>query len=180
MDTAKRLYEALFLIDSAEAASDWDGINGLIKKILDRGEAEVISMKKWDDRRLAYEINKKTRGTYILVYFNADPSKITGIERDVRLSERIMRVLIIRGEKITKEDMERKTPLERVEAGEIPAESERQNRYEGGGDRGGRYEDRGGGRYEGGRGRYEGGSDRPRYEDRGERTREAEAPGDEA
>ena len=121
METAKKLYEALILIDSAEAASDWDGINSLIKKILDRGEAEVISMKKWDDRKLAYDIERKSRGTYILVYFNADPLKIAGIERDVRLSERIMRMMIIRGDKITKEDIERATPLERAEMPEVPA-----------------------------------------------------------
>jgi len=117
------LYEALFLIDSAEATADWEGINGLIKKILDRGEAEVISMKKWDDRKLCYEVDGKSRGTYILAYFNADPSKITGIERDVRLSERILRILIIRGDRITQEDMDMATPLEKQEMSEPEADT---------------------------------------------------------
>jgi small subunit ribosomal protein S6 len=110
---AKRLYEGLFLIDSGEAASDWDGIIEMIRRLLEKGQAEVVSIRKWDDRRLAYNISGKDRGTYILAYFNAPTSAISGIERDIRLSERIMRAMILRGDEITKEDMEKETPAMR-------------------------------------------------------------------
>jgi len=91
-----RLYEAMFLVDSGEAASDWEGLEKAIRKILSRNHAEVVSLGKWDERRLAYEVQGKGRGTYILCYFRADGDGVTGIERDVQLSERIMRVLILR------------------------------------------------------------------------------------
>jgi len=90
----KRLYEAMFLVDSA-AEADWDKINAIIKKILEKAGAEIVSMEKWDERRLAYEIGGKNRGTYILCYFHADGQKIRQIERDAQLSESIMRVLIL-------------------------------------------------------------------------------------
>jgi small subunit ribosomal protein S6 len=116
LDTvAKRLYEGLFLVDSGEAASDWDGINEMIRRIIERGRGEILSMRKWDERHLAYNIQGKDRGTYILVYFNADPSVISGIERDIRLSERIMRALVLRGDRISPEDMKKETPAMRQE-----------------------------------------------------------------
>jgi len=90
----KRLYEAMFLVDSA-AEADWDKINAIIKKILEKAGAEIVSMEKWDERRLAYEIGGKNRGTYILCYFHADGQNIRQIERDAQLSESIMRVLIL-------------------------------------------------------------------------------------
>lgn len=93
--TVKRKYEAMFLVDSAEAAGNWDGVNAAIKNILEKSGVEIVSMKKWDDRRLAYEIAGKSRGTYILCYFRADGERIREIEREVQLSERIMRVLIL-------------------------------------------------------------------------------------
>ena len=128
MDTVvKRLYEALFLVDSGQAASDWDGVTGAIKKVLDRAEAEVVEINKWDERRLAYDVNKKSRGTYILVYFNCDTSKIASIERDVQLSEAIVRVLVLRTDNMSKEDIERDTPLaaaQRREAEAIKAAEE--------------------------------------------------------
>ena len=101
----KKLYEAMFLIDSAEAARDWDGIIDLITKMLNKIEAQVISLKKWDERPLAYPIKRCTRGTYILSYFKADGRKITELERDVLLSERIMRALILRVDHMTEEDV---------------------------------------------------------------------------
>lgn len=70
--TAKRLYEGLFLVDSGLAAAQWDQIQGTIRRFLDRAEAEVVSMKKWDERKLAYDIRGKSRGTYILCYFECD------------------------------------------------------------------------------------------------------------
>lgn len=111
----KKLYEAMFLVDSAQAASDWDGITGAIETILKRAEAEIVSMKKWDERRLAYDIQKKSRGTYILCYFRADGQKISAIERDVKLTERIMRVLILSAETRSQEDVDKATPAEQVE-----------------------------------------------------------------
>ncbi len=122
METAiKRLYEGLFLVDSAEAASDWDGVIGAIEKVLSRAECEVVSLEKWDERKLTYDINKKSRGTYILVYFNCDPLKITSIERDVQLSEKIMRVMVLKTDKMSEDDLKRETPRAKAEREEAEA-----------------------------------------------------------
>ena len=111
MSTAvKRLYEGLFLVDSNEAASDWQGVIGAIEKVLSRADAEVVSLKKWDERKLAYDVKKRGRGTYILAYFNVDTDKITSIERDVQLSEQILRVMILTTERMAQEDIDRETP----------------------------------------------------------------------
>ena len=96
--SSKRLYEGMFLVDSALAGSEWDSVNAAISGILERAGAEVVSLEKWDERRLAYDIDGKSRGTYILSYFKAESGKVTGIERDVQLNERIMRVLILRAD----------------------------------------------------------------------------------
>ena len=117
----KKLYEGLFLVDSSEAAADWNGINDVIEKILARGDAEIVSSKKWDERRLAYDINGKSRGTYILTYFRGDPAKIGAIERAVQLSERIMRMLIVRTDKMSSEDMEKTPPGATTEKSDVAA-----------------------------------------------------------
>ncbi|MHC4496555.1 MAG: 30S ribosomal protein S6 [Planctomycetota bacterium] len=114
-ETKKKLYEAMFLVDSGDAGSDWDGILAAIKKILKKAKAEVVSMRKWDDRRLAYEIKGKGRGTYILCYFRSDGQKNPDIEKGVQLSERIMRVLILSVDWMTTEDIEKDTPATKVE-----------------------------------------------------------------
>jgi small subunit ribosomal protein S6 len=111
----KSLYEGMFLIDSAQAGANWDGIITAITKIMEKVKAEIVSIRKWDDRKLAYSVDGKTRGTYILCYFKADGRKIRDIEKAVQLSEQIMRVLILNAERMTKEDMEKETPATKAE-----------------------------------------------------------------
>jgi small subunit ribosomal protein S6 len=114
----KKLYEAMFLVDAAAAASDWDGLEESVRKILSRNQAEVVSLKKWDERRLAYDVQGKSRGTYILCYFHSDGGGVAGIEKDVRLSEKVMRVLILRVVPGMVESDERKVSPEPVAATE--------------------------------------------------------------
>ena len=115
--TTKKLYEAMFLVDSAQAGSDWDGTMATINRVLERAEAEVVTIRKWADRKLAYEIDHKSRGTYVLCFFKAAPSKISGMEKDVLLSEKIMRAMITstegRSEKVLEKDIKGEAPAPR-------------------------------------------------------------------
>lgn len=113
--TKKKLYEAMFLIDSADAGSDWDGVIAAITKTLERAEVDIVSITKWDDRRLAYEIKRKARGTYILCYFRSDGQNNQEIETAVQLSEKIIRVLILCVDWMTDEDIEKDTPATKDE-----------------------------------------------------------------
>jgi len=111
----KNLYEGMFLVDSAEAGMDWDGVMASITKILDKAKAEIVSIRKWDDRRLAYDIRRVSRGTYILTYFRVEGAKVQEIEKAVQLSEKIMRVLILNAENVSAEDIAKETPATRAE-----------------------------------------------------------------
>lgn len=111
---AKRLYEGMFLVDSAQAAADWEGTLSVINTILQRADAEIVSLGKWQERKLAYEIDHKMRGTYILSYFKTSGDRIAGIEKDVLLSEKVIRVLVLGTEK---------RPAEMIEA-DIKGEAE--------------------------------------------------------
>ena len=97
-------YEAMFLIGQSVAA-DLAGVIQHINEVLARGHAEVIAMRKWDERRLAYEIRGQKRGLYILVYFRAAGPDVAHIERDCNLSEKILRTLILRADHLTMEEM---------------------------------------------------------------------------
>jgi len=97
-------YEGMFLIGQASAtdlASAVEHIQGL----LDRVQANLIALAKWDERRLAYEINKQKRGLYLLAYFDAPAQNMAQLERDCQLSETLMRVLFTRADHLTDEEI---------------------------------------------------------------------------
>ncbi|HLO40690.1 MAG TPA: 30S ribosomal protein S6 [Phycisphaerales bacterium] len=98
-------YEAMFLLSQAVAA-DLGGAVDHIKDILGRGQAEILAMRKWDDRRLAYEIDGQKRGVYILVYFKAPNDQLGHIERDCNLSEKILRKMILRADHLSADEIQ--------------------------------------------------------------------------
>ncbi|MBU0717812.1 MAG: 30S ribosomal protein S6 [Planctomycetes bacterium] len=99
-------YEAMFLFDPTFGSS-FEKCEAEIHRLMERAEAELLFCRKWDERRLAFRVKGRKRGIYALAYFKSLPEKIVGLERDVKLSEDVLRVLVLRAEGITPEIMER-------------------------------------------------------------------------
>ncbi|MEQ8316389.1 MAG: 30S ribosomal protein S6 [Phycisphaerales bacterium] len=97
-------YEAMFLIGQSTAA-DLGSVITHIDELLERCGAKLVAMAKWDERRLAFEIEKQKRGLYILAYFEAPAQNIAQLDRDTQMSETIMRVLVTRADHLTMEEM---------------------------------------------------------------------------
>ena len=105
MEKRIRLYEGMFLLDPS-FGSRWDDAQGEVERVLGRAGAEVLACVKWDERKLAYEIEGRRRGLYVLTYFKAGTDRIGGIERDVQLSEHVLRVLVMHAEHTTEEKIQ--------------------------------------------------------------------------
>jgi small subunit ribosomal protein S6 len=98
-------YEGLFLFPQS-AVADLQAAADHVTEILNRAGAEIISFKKWDERRLAYEIKGNKRGLYFLVYFKAKGAKLASLERDCNLSEKLLRAMITRADHVLPEVMQ--------------------------------------------------------------------------
>jgi len=101
-------YEAMFLLGPNQPTSD--AAFEPIQAVLGRFDADIQGIKLWDERRLAYEVKGYKRGTYILTYFQMDPTKITELEHECQLSEAILRVLFLRRDEVTEKELEADTP----------------------------------------------------------------------
>ena len=110
-----RCYEAMFLLVSSEASKDWEALEGGVRQILTKNEARIIDCKKWDERKLAYTVGKHKRATYLLTHFEAPPESIDKIKREVSLAEDIIRLLILRDEKLEKELKKKKQEQPEIE-----------------------------------------------------------------
>ena len=103
-ETRTGIYEAMFLA-SQSAAADFNGLIEHINHLFERCHGTVVAMKKWDERRLAYEIDKQKRGVYILAYFTCSTDQIAQLERDAQISDQIMRLLVTTADHLTDEEI---------------------------------------------------------------------------
>src|SRR5271170_4131032 len=102
-------YEGMFLLGQS-AAADLDAGLKLIRGIIERHGGQVLVLKKWDERKLLYEIEGQKRGTYIISFFKAPHGAVIPIERDVTLSEDVLRVLITKADHLNQKEMEAVEP----------------------------------------------------------------------
>jgi len=96
----------MFLMDPA-LASNWPDAESEINRILERAGGKVLGITNWGERKLAYPIGQYKRGLYALSFFEAEPDRVNGLERDVQLSEQAVRLLLIRRDKMTSEMVEK-------------------------------------------------------------------------
>ncbi len=102
-------YEGMFIFDPT-FASDFKNVEDEVGRIMTRADGEIIVNRKWDERKLAYDIGKRKRGCYVLTYFKADPERIAALERDCGLSDHILRVMVLRADDMSRERMEAMYP----------------------------------------------------------------------
>lgn len=89
------LYETLFLFDTTKFSADPDGIRGQIHATLERYGATIEVSRLWDDRKLAYPIQKQKKGVYHIIYYRVESTKQSELDRDFRLNENLLRYLTV-------------------------------------------------------------------------------------
>ncbi|MEM8873223.1 MAG: 30S ribosomal protein S6 [Planctomycetota bacterium] len=103
--TELRQYEAMFLFGTA-AGANLDNAMKIVTELVTKHGGEILVLKKFDERRLAYEIKKNKRGLYMLCYYKGEPSSVAAITRDVNLGSDVLRLLIVDASHLTVEEME--------------------------------------------------------------------------
>ncbi|MCJ7543688.1 MAG: 30S ribosomal protein S6, partial [Phycisphaerae bacterium] len=134
MSAQTHTYEGMFVLGTS--GTDFEAASEPIRNVLGRYQAEILMLMCWDERRLAYDIHGHNRGLYALCFFKADPSRVVEIEHDCQLDERFLRVLILRRDRLTPEEIEReRTSTERPSSAPEPearaAEGERRYAWRG-------------------------------------------------
>jgi small subunit ribosomal protein S6 len=81
-------------IDERTVAPSLDKFLNVIRN--DGGTIDSVDI--WGRRRLAYEINKKTEGIYAVVQLTANPAATVELDRQLKLSEAVMRTKVLRAE----------------------------------------------------------------------------------
>ena len=81
-------------IDERTVAPSLDKFLGVVRNAGD----SIENVDIWGKRRLAYEINKKSEGIYAVVNFTATSETTQELDRQLKLSESIMRTKVLRAE----------------------------------------------------------------------------------
>ena len=91
-------YEIMYVIDAALEDSARIELIDRFSDLVKKNGGEIDRVDEWGKRRLAYAINYKTEGYYVLMYIKAPSELPKELERNFQISDKILRSLVIRYE----------------------------------------------------------------------------------
>ena len=89
-------YEMLYIIANEISDEAKEATIAKFEKIVTDNGGSVEKIDKWGTKKLAYPINYKAEGYYVLMTFSAPADLPAEMERQMRISESIIRYLVIR------------------------------------------------------------------------------------
>ena len=96
----KKTYECMVLLDNKEVKKGWQSLKDMVSGLFKKHGGEVLSAKRWDERRLMYPVAHCKRGTYLLVYFQGEALQTNMIRRELELNEQVLRHLMLSCEEV--------------------------------------------------------------------------------
>jgi small subunit ribosomal protein S6 len=89
----QRNYETVFILTPVLSDVQMkDTVDKFVNLLKEEG-ADVVNVENWGIKKMAYTIQKKTTGFYIMVEYKADPTIIRKFELEFRRDEKVMRFL---------------------------------------------------------------------------------------
>ena len=122
-------YETTFITRSDVTDETMKTFQERLNGIVTEFGGTVVLNEDWGKRKLAYTIEKESRGHYTYVVYTGKPVVVAEIERNLRLSENILRFLSVNLDEEFKEENFRKRRAE-IQAAAQKREAEREARRE--------------------------------------------------
>jgi len=91
-------YESIFIIDPDIGEENIQALVEKFKSLLETS-AQLESIDEWGKRKLAYEINDKTEGYYVLVNFSAESDFPRELERIFKITDGVLKYMVIKKDK---------------------------------------------------------------------------------
>ncbi|MGL4393459.1 MAG: 30S ribosomal protein S6 [Fusobacteriaceae bacterium] len=91
-----RKYELMYIINPTILEEERETLIEKVSGILTKFGATELKNEKWGERKLAYPIDKKKTGFYILTTFEIDGTKLVEVERNLNITEGLMRYIIVK------------------------------------------------------------------------------------
>jgi small subunit ribosomal protein S6 len=91
-----QLYESIFIIRPSLSDDDTNKLIEKMKGLLEKAGAAVLILENWGKKKLAYEIKREHRGTFVYMHFKGAGSVVGELEHSYRLEDSVLKFLTVR------------------------------------------------------------------------------------
>lgn len=89
-------YEIMYIINPNVLEEGREALISKLTELLTANGANILKTDRWGERKLAYLIDKKKTGFYVLTTFEIDGTKLAEVESKLNITEDVMRYIIVK------------------------------------------------------------------------------------
>ena len=89
-------YEIMYIINPTVLEEGRETLIAEVNELLQANGATIAKTEKWGERKLAYPIEKKKSGFYVLTTFEIDGVKLAEVEAKLNIIESVMRYIVVK------------------------------------------------------------------------------------
>ena len=89
-------YEVVYILDTKLDDAAKETLIERFKGVIESNGGSVEGVDKWGVKKLAYEINFKSEGFYVLMNFAANAEVPAELERQMRITDGVMRFIVVK------------------------------------------------------------------------------------
>jgi small subunit ribosomal protein S6 len=114
------VYETICIVKTSVSDDELSTLIAKIRGVIEKHGGEVLKVENWGKKKLAYEVRKEKKGTYVLQRFRGPGSVIAELERQYRVEDTIIKFLTVTCDaKLLAEEMARESAA--AQAAAVPA-----------------------------------------------------------
>lgn len=110
----KDFYEMTYILNPVLEDDKFSELVDYVNKLIEDNGGEIAEVDEWGVKKLAYDVDKKSTGYYVNLYFEVPGTAVEKVERNMRIHDDIMRYLTL------KYDAKMKRYYELRKKGEVP------------------------------------------------------------
>jgi len=92
------LYESIFVVRPSLSDEDTNKLIDKMKGVLEKAGATLLKFENWGKKKLAYEVKRERKGTFVYLHFKSAGGVVGELERSYRLEDSILKFLTVRQE----------------------------------------------------------------------------------
>ncbi len=89
-------YESIFIVRPSLTDEETEKVVEKVKGVLQRTGASVVKQENWGKKRLAYEVRRERKGTYIYFNFTSPGESVAELERSYRIEDAVIKFMTIK------------------------------------------------------------------------------------
>jgi small subunit ribosomal protein S6 len=86
-----KYYETLYIVNPELSTEAYQQVLGKFNGLIEASRGVIIKVDEWGSRPLAYPVKKFEKGVYVLLQYCGDAGITNGLERDLRLDDRVIK-----------------------------------------------------------------------------------------